>query len=677
MTGAAPPARATVRPAWGIWLARAGASAAVALYAAGPLWSVAQAPPGSALVWMALAACSLVAVFRPTWSPALLLGVVPLLPVWPTLAPWVPPAIVHLLVATQVVPWLLRRAWGRPPASTCPAVPAWGVFVAVAAVSMLSALAPARLTMAELAHVGRNLAAQVPGYVFLPDAAGDARAIPLFTGLFDGLCCAVLVGGVMTRDTRVVALRAAAAGAVLTALFGFYQAATGLGLQTAWRIFDAGIVRINATYVDPNALAAFYALTGPVLIGLAMGTRGARRAAWALGFAIVLAAVVMTAGRAGLVSLACGCAALAWLGGRLHLDDVDPSPAVRRYARRATRGLALTLAGTLLALCVAGTALDVRHAQQTSYVHTWLYTFNLRQPPDAIAKGRLAVWQAVGAMIRSAPIAGLGLGQSVSEFERFRSRLGIESLPADAQLSAHNTYLLVTSELGVVGLSAWLLMLVGVAIGAAAPGNLTPRQQATWPTAGLVAGLTGYTLTMLTGDRILLREDVVVGTMCAALATLGAGRLPRPWRVAAWVVVALAFAVAPLRVARPQATTAGVALPAHEGLHGEQVGVRGDVYRWTRGYAVLYLPEDAVRVQVPIRNLSPGAQRVEVFVDGRPADVRDLDPGTWATLDYRLPPVGATRWHRVALQVTPTWQAPGDPRVLGVVLGEWTVERRP
>ena len=48
----------------------------------------------------------------------------------------------------------------------------------------------------------------------------------------------------------------------------------------------------------------------------------------------------------------------------------------------------------------------------------------------------------------------------------------------------------------------------------------------------------GYTLTMLTGDRILLREDVVVGTICAAVATLGAPPLPRAWRLVAGLVLA-------------------------------------------------------------------------------------------------------------------------------------------
>ena len=64
-------------------------------------------------------------------------------------------------------------------------------------------------------------------------------------------------------------------------------------------------------------------------------------------------------------------------------------------------------------------------------------------------------------------------------------------------------------------------------------------------------------------------------------------------------------------------------------------------------------------------------QRLDVTVDGRPADLRQLASGPWITLDYRLPPQPARRWHAIRLRVSPTWQAPGDARVLGVVMGEW------
>jgi hypothetical protein len=330
----------------------------------------------------------------------------------------------------------------------------------------------------------------------------------------------------------------------------------------------------------------------------------------------------------------------------------------------------ILLVATLFGVMTVGTVLNVRHEQQTTYLHTWLYTFNLRQSPEAIAKGRIAVWQVATAMIKEHPLVGQGLGVAPRDFERIRAKLGIETLPRNAHLSPHNTYLLVTSELGILGLAAFLLMMVAVVIGVRAPGNLTPRSATTWPVAGVVGGLVGYTLTMLTGDRILLREDVVVGTICAAVATLGAPPLPRAWRLAAGVVLVVAVASWPLRTGWLGAQTVMV-MPPPEGLHADQIGSRGETYRWSTGDAVLYVPAAARRVHIPIRNLSQHVQRLDVIVDDRPADLRHLPSGPWITLDYHLPPQPDRRWHAIRLRVMPTWRAPGDARVLGVVIGEW------
>lgn len=654
------------------WPVRAACLLAGVAYAAGPLWLALTSPAVPAWLRVALAGLTVLATVRPRWSPAVLLALVPLLPVWPTLYLDLPPALVHLVVLTQAVPWLIRRGLSGEQTSSCAFTPGWALFVVVAAVSVAVQLTPDRWRSAELNELWRNLAAQVPAYIFVSHATSDGRAVPMLVALADGLWCCLIVSGALGRPTRLGALQAGAIGACATAGFGMLQASSGLGLQTAWRTFDAGIVRINSTYVDPNALAAYYVLMGPIALGLAMWKAGLGRLLWGLVFAATSVAMVMTAGRTGLLSLVLACGVLAWLGVRRGLDTVDTMAVVRRGLRPGLRWSAALAAAVLALLVVAGSALNIRHAQQTSYLHTWLYTFNVRQPPDAIAKGRLAVWQTVLVMIGEAPMTGLGLGQSVNEFERYRDRLGIESLPADARLSAHNTYLLVASELGLLGLAAWIVMMLCAAYGIGAPGNMPARDPLTWPVIGLVAGLAGYAFTMITGDRILLSEDIVIGTTCAAMASLGSGPLPRPWRRAYLAFLLLILASWPLRAVFTSPDD--IRLPSPEGLHAVQVGVRGDTYRWSTGYPVIYVPADTTRVRIPLRNLSAGPQRADVFINNRPADSRTLPPGHWITLEYRLPAVPGRRWHRIALRISPTWRAPGDPRILGVVVGEWTVE---
>jgi hypothetical protein len=139
-------------------------------------------------------------------------------------------------------------------------------------------------------------------------------------------------------------------------------------------------------------------------------------------------------------------------------------------------------------------------------------------------------------------------------------------------------------------------------------------------------------------------------------------------------IVLVALVSWPLRTGWIGGSTTAVEVPPHEGVHADQVGARGETYRWSTGDALLYVPSSARRVRIPVRNLSPRVQRLQVTIDDRPADLRQLESGPWVTLDYRLPPRSDRRWHTIRLRVSPTWTVPGDDRVLGVVIGEWGFE---
>ena len=258
-TAAGGPARG-----WREGLRRLAVVPLLAAYLAAPGWVLLLAPELPTWLRFALVALTVLAVARPHWSPAVLIGLVPLLPIWPTLVPDVPDGIVHLVVATQAIPWMVYRLLGRRAERSSMAA-GWSLFVAVATVSLLVAFTPEPWRGVDLPHVWRLIRNDVPAYMFGVEHLMAVSGIPVWTVLADGLLCALIVSWATTRGTRESTLRAAATAAVLTAVFGMWQAVTGLGLQTAWQIFDAGITRINATYIDPNALAAFYALVAPVL----------------------------------------------------------------------------------------------------------------------------------------------------------------------------------------------------------------------------------------------------------------------------------------------------------------------------------------------------------------------------------------------------------------------------
>jgi O-antigen ligase len=661
-------------PAWTSWTWRLLLLLAAALYVAGPLAAVATTPTVPGWLVAALGGLLVANIAVPAAGPAVLLGVVPLLPVLPVLAPAIPPALVHLVVLTQAIPTLVRLALRRTAGRGTPIFAvAWGLFVLVAFVSVGAWMTPDRLRASALEQVWRDLASQVPSYVFATRTTAEVVAIPQLATLADGLLCALVVYAAVTRETRRRYLVVAASGALATAAFGFVQAATGIGLQTAWQVFDPGIVRINATFVDPNALAAYYALVGPVILGLALGASGWRRIAWGGAFLVIVMAMVMTAGRIGLLSLGVACGVVAWLGLRRQLDAVDPWAIVRTRGRRIARAALVSVLSILAILAIAGTAFNVQHAQQTSYLHTWLYTLNLRQPLDAIAKGRLAVWQTTAAMMRDAPLTGVGLGMGVNEFERYRKALDVETLPEDARLSAHNTFLLVATDLGLLGLVVWGFVLGTVVVGVRAPGNAPAGDRSGWPMLGLAGGLSGLVVTMLTGDRILLAEDIVISTTCAALACVGVHVASRRWRWCAAALAAIVIVSWPLRVVTR--TPTADAVPSPRGLYGPQVGENGEIYRWSSGYAVIYLPSNIRSITLPVHNMTPNTETLRIYLDGRLADERTLPHGPRTELTYEVPPnLRHGRWLRLTLEVEPTWQPPGDPRVLGILVGEWRTE---
>lgn len=662
-----------MRPASWVW--RLALLLAAALYTAGPLAAAMTSASVPGWLIATLAALLAAATVAPAIGPAVLLGLVPLLPILPVIDPDVPAAVVHLVVLTQAIPILVRLALRRSPSRGTPIFGlGWGLFVLVAFVSVGTWMTPDHFRATTIQQVWRDLASEIPSYIFAERTMTGVVPIPLLVTLVDGLLCALVVHATVTRDTRRRYLVVAATAALATVAFGFIQAATGLGLQTAWQAFDPGIIRINATFADPNALAAYYALVGPIVLGLTFGAAGWRRVAWGAGFLTIVMAMVMTAGRTGLLSLAIACTLLVWLGFRRHLEAVDPWPLIRTHGRAAARGGLIAVLAIVGLLAVAGTTLNVQHAQQTSYLHTWLYTLNLRQPVDAIAKGRLAVWQTTAAMVRDAPLTGVGLGMSVNEFERYRSALDMETLPTDARLSAHNTFLLVAADLGLLGLLAFGFMLAAVVHGIRAPGNVPAGDRRSWPTLGLAAGLGGLLVTMLTGDRILLPEDITIGATCASLACVGSLTLSRRWRWCATLLAVVVLASWPLRVMTR--TPDADIVPSPRGLYGPQIGDGGETFRWSSAYAVIYLPSDIRSVTLPVHNMTPNTETVRIYLNGRLADERILPHGPRTDLTYQVPPhLRNGRWLRLTLEVEPTWLPPGDSRQLGILVGEWRVER--
>ena len=201
--------------------------------------------------------------------------------------------------------------------------------------------------------------------------------------------------------------------------------------------------RIFATFLLANSFAGFLALVVPGFLGYVLDrVREGRRsgvflavaAAWVAG---ALACLVYTGSAGGSMAFVVGLAAfclLAW-GGRL---------------RRGAPWIAA--AAALAVLVIAAVSMTHRVPKPVR---------------DAMASYdvRIGYWRGGLAMAEAHPVAGVGLGTFGDHYPRYRWPL------ARMAQAAHNDYLQVFAELGLVGLAAFLWLWVAYFRSAAASGS--------------------------------------------------------------------------------------------------------------------------------------------------------------------------------------------------------------
>lgn len=639
------------------------AALGLAAFAVGyPLRAALLSADVSVVVRVLVSAAFALSALRPGWRVPLLIGGVALAPIFPFLSPGVPRGIVHLVVIAITVPWWLEVARGRPVwPSRDPVAVVWAAWLLVGAWSVGVGLSGYRMVFEDDGRFLLELHRLASRYVFFRPTREIENWFRVWTAMADGLGAYLLVRASVDRD-RALHVWMAAVGAV--AAFGLLQAATGAALLKTWSTFD-GVVRIHSTFADPNALAAWLALSLPPALVLAFIATGRSRRVWVATAVLVASALVFTGSRSGWGAALMGVARLAWHASR---TGGGLTPHVARIVRRSLAAGAVLAAFVLAALVIVGTWRDVRQFDQQSYVDTLLFTFNLRQPPDEILKGRVLLWRTAGRMVASAPAFGVGLGRSEREFYSFSQYLDPRKPPG---YTAHNTFLTVASETGLLGVTAFMVLL-GTVAWAGRRSSADSAGTSALLGAALMAGLLAFVITMLTGDRLLLREDVVVLGIGIALAMRFAGPAsPGTWKTASALALAVVACLVVTTPIRARAERRAVQL--HRVWHGvgavrsEPDGTR---FRWTGGRATFYVPGTIDLLVVPMRRGASGPQHVTVRVNDRDADRLVLDDDQWREVRYAFPGVHSSRqFHRIEIIVNPLVDVRGEDEPVGVKLG--------
>ena len=175
----------------------------------------------------------------------------------------------------------------------------------------------------------------------------------------------------------------------------------------------------------PNALAGFVTLMFPLaMVGLLVRVRRKAdhlsKAVLALLLIALVAALILSFSKAGwLVFAGVMCASVLWL-----VRD--------KMARR-----------TVLAVVVAAVLLVTLGGPGLLGLHRYLWS----------ASARVGYWQAGAGMIAEGPVLGVGIGNFAEHFFRHRTITGEETR------FAHNDYLQIAAETGVLGLAAFAALL--------------------------------------------------------------------------------------------------------------------------------------------------------------------------------------------------------------------------
>ncbi|HXB20212.1 MAG TPA: O-antigen ligase family protein [Candidatus Solibacter sp.] len=242
----------------------------------------------------------------------------------------------------------------------------------------------------------------------------------------------VIIGWVETEQEIRSIFRVLLFSTIVVTLFGFYQAVIGdyssvynalYPIQEdALKIGDwSG--RITSFLSHYNGLAGYLNMVLPFALAIGVFSQGWLRRMGRVTFVLGSVAVLLTQSRGGLIAFATIPLVAAWF--------LPASPRTRFK----------WMARVCLALVVAGVAAGFMFERLSSV-------------DDFTSVTRLAIWAGAAGMFLSAPWMGVGFGN-------FSTMLGdFVPVTAGTMLEAHNLYLELLAESGVVGLIGYAVLVV-------------------------------------------------------------------------------------------------------------------------------------------------------------------------------------------------------------------------
>jgi O-antigen ligase len=428
--------------------------------------------------------------------------------------------------------------------------------------------------------------------------------------------------------------------------------------------------RFSAHVLDPNAAGSQFVLVLCLALGIAMRDQGRRRAFWILTAAACVVGLWMSRSRT-----AEAAAAL-----------TIPVAFLWAVTTNWTRAKRFSLIGAVVGVIVLVGAVRV---------------VQIERDPTYTASGfRQQFVMSSFRVIGTHPYLGIGPGRYFRDSPNF---LTAQLAWAYGSENAHNNFLEITTEAGIIGFFLYATWFAGALILAFRGLVRTPRD---WRFLGCVTGVVAFLGTCLTGHPLLVPEVAMVFFFQLALAaSLGGsallngvwnarrseasvGQTDRAARVIPWRAITAVGTI--LFAVLPAWTLEKPLVPVHleevDGMYYADGGLADDIpFRWTRKFASLYVDASTRAIELPLRSPLAGKTKEPTLVEISSAGVTLAnvpvgDKWTWVTVS--IPPSDPPlRFSRINLRTNRTARVadliPGsdDQREVGVQVGDIRILR--
>lgn len=411
-------------------------------------------------------------------------------------------------------------------------------------------------------------------------------------------------------------------GHAISAVFSLDQV-IGIALEAGGGLRAFGRELLIARFspqMEVHAAGSAFVLAGIAGAGLIAGSR-ARRATALLLVATVSAGLWISASRPAIVAVgAAGVVAVAWWG-------------LRSSRRRAVSAIAV--AGVVIALGWFAVVPNMGRYNTTT----------------VSVRSRLMMAETSMRLFATAPVFGIGVNQFYAASARALDP-DFKSLGGYSRENAHNNFLQILAEQGVVGLAAMLWWLGLLCAGA---WSATKHQGPLREHRALFLGLLACVGTWLGGHPLLVREFSTVFFLYAAILAATTSAAPIIHARIATVACAILLLSLPVRATVLRNTAEledqgfGLSRWMREGEHR---------YREAGSQFQIYLPA-AVPLELPLRLADgvPGTAYVEIHLGGRVIYERRIAADQWRILNIEAPR-SATRFRLATVTVRPDDETP-------------------